>query len=105
VKRGLRLGLLQTAARAKSPAPMPLGVPRRLIVGHASAREMRASGPTGPKMEWLKNSSSEHGLFDDTGRCEWRRSHAGDLENCRALRLTPVIVMILVILESGDIIG
>jgi hypothetical protein len=32
------------AARANSPVPIPLGVPRRLILGHASAREMRVSG-------------------------------------------------------------
>jgi hypothetical protein len=38
VKRGHLLGPPQTTARAKSPAPTPLGGLRRLILGHASAR-------------------------------------------------------------------
>jgi|SRR5580700_3426507 hypothetical protein len=49
VKRGLPLGTPQTAAHAKSPAPIPLGAPRRLILGHASAMKMQALAPNQPQ--------------------------------------------------------
>ena len=49
VKRGLPLGHAQTVADAKSPAPIYLGGLRRLNLGHASAREMRASVPNQPE--------------------------------------------------------
>jgi len=41
-------GARNRSAASKSPAPIPLGGLRRLILGHASAREMRASAPNQP---------------------------------------------------------
>ena len=57
----------QTAAHAKSPAPIPLRGLQGLILGHASAREMRLPFQTSRKMDSLMKPSSKHELFDDAG--------------------------------------
>jgi hypothetical protein len=77
-------GAPQTAAHAKSPAPIPLAGLRRLILGRTSAREMRASGFAAPVL-WLPDARALHHVCEAAGGLRARTDGARNSKGKRGL--------------------